>query len=92
MFIDLLSVCPIGSFREPLVSNLKYVSLNSQPCKARTTMVILKSDKTLLYPFTVSVNKYSDGPYARFSVPSKVNKMNVKLLNFISGANETRNP
>ena len=61
MFIGLLSPCTIGGFRDSLVSNLKRpikcISLNNQPCKARPTIVNTNSDKTLFYPFTVSVNK-----------------------------------
>ena len=74
MFIGLLSACTIGSFGESLVSNLKRhvkcVSLNNQPCKARPKIVNINSNKTLFYPFTVSVNKCgascntADDPYA----------------------------
>ena len=61
MFIDLLSICTAGSFCEPLTSNskvrLKCISLNNQSCQARPTLVDIKSNDTLFYPFTVSVNK-----------------------------------
>ena len=42
MFIELLAVCVIGSFRASLASNsgehLKWISLNNQPCQARPTL------------------------------------------------------
>ena len=56
----------------------------------------MNSDETDFYPFTVSVNKYGGSfnnigdPYARVSVPDKVQNMNAKVFNLISGVNETR--
>ena len=74
IFVALLSTCTIESLGELLVDNLKRpikcVFLNNQPCKARPTIVNINSDQTLLYPFTVSVNKRGgscntvDNPYA----------------------------
>ena len=96
IFIRLLSVCAIGSFSELLVSNLKFVSLKNQPCKARPTIVNINSDKTSFYSFTVSVNKCSrscstvDDLYNQVFVPNKVKNMNVEVFNLISGVNETR--
>ena len=97
MFIRLWSTCTIGSFGESLVSNLKRlvkcVSLNNQPCKARPPIVNVNFDKTLFYPFTVSVNKCGgscntiDDPYARVCVPRKVKNMNVKIFNLMSEVN-----
>ena len=51
----------IGGFGESLAFNSKgpinCVSLNTQPCKARPTLVNINFAETLFYPFTVSVNK-----------------------------------
>ena len=57
IYIELLSVCAIGSLRESLLSNLKCVSLNNQPCKAKPAIVNINSDRTLFYPFAVSAYK-----------------------------------
>ena len=61
MLTGLLSSCTIESFDEGLVSSLerpvKCVSLNNQPSLTRPIIVNTNSDKTLFYPFTVSVNK-----------------------------------
>ena len=70
---------------------------NNQPCQARSTIVNINSDdKTIFYPFTISVNKCRGScnimrdPYARFFVPNNVKNMNVKVFNLISGVNKTR--
>ena len=100
MFIGLLSACAIRSFGESLVSNsegrIKWVSLNNRPCQAEPILININSNKTLYYPFTVSVSKCGgscntiDDPYARVCVPNKVKNMNVKVLISMSGVNETR--
>ena len=81
MFIGLLSACTIH-FGESLVSNskrpIKNVSLNNKPWQARPTLANINYNETLLYPNTVSVNKFGgrrhiiDDPYAQFWVPNKV--------------------
>ena len=43
----LVGASRIGSFGESLVSDLKCVSLNNQPCKARPTLVNINTDETL---------------------------------------------
>ena len=57
MFIGLVSVCKLISFSRSLHSNykelIKCVTLNNQPCKARTEAI--NSDESLFYPLTVSV-------------------------------------
>ena len=74
IFFRLFSVCTIRTFGELLFFNLKRpikcVSLNNQPCETKPTIVNINSNKTLFYPFTVSVNKCGgscntvDDPYA----------------------------
>ena len=62
---------------------LKCVSVNNQPRKARPTIVNISSNETLLYPFTVSVDKCGrscntiDDPYPRVCVSNKVENINV---------------
>lgn len=61
MFVGLLNPCTTASFGESLASNfegrMKCVSLNNWSCQYRPTLVIIKSDEPLYYPFTGSVNK-----------------------------------
>ena len=101
MFIGLLRVCSIKIFGKSLASNfespIKYVSLSNRPCQPRVTLGNLNFDESLFYPFTVaSVSKYGescntiDDPYARVCVPNKVENINTKVFNLISGVNETK--
>ena len=100
LVIKLLIVYTIGTFGGSLASNsegyIKCVSLNNQPCQARSRLVNINSNELLYYPFTVSVNKYCGSSntiadlYARVGVPNKVKIMNVKVLNLMSGVNEIR--
>ena len=39
--------------------NIKYVSLNKQPCQCKSTLITRDSDEPLHYPFVVSVNQRS---------------------------------
>ena len=94
MFIGLLSVCTIGIFFESLDFNskvpIKYISLTKQPYQARSTFVDICSYKTLIYSYTVIVNKCGgsyntiDAPFTRVCVPNKVKNLNVKVFN-VSG-------
>ena len=82
MFTRLLSAYTIGSFGESLASkserHIKYVSLNNGPYLARPKFVNMNSDKTLFYPFSVSVNKCGgscntlDNPYHQDCFPNQV--------------------
>ena len=95
MFIGLLSICTIGNFSQPIVSNLnrliKCVSLNNHPCQARSTLANINPDQTSFYSFTVSVNKIGSSCntfndlYAQVCVLNKVKNMNVKVFNLILG-------
>ena len=53
MCIGLLRVCTIGHFGKSLASDfkgpIKYVSLNSQLCQARLTLVAINSSQRLYY-------------------------------------------
>ena len=99
MFFRLLRAWSIGCFGKSLVFNskrpIKCLSLNNQPCKDRPSFFYTNSDKTLFYPFTVSINK-SGGScnsindlYPRVFVSNKEKKMNLKVFNLMSGVNET---
>ena len=96
----LLSACTIGSFGESLAFNskgpIKCVSLNNQLCQDRPTLNITNSNETLLYPYTLTVNKRGrscnniDDPSARVFVSNKIKIMVLKKYNLISGVIETR--
>ena len=51
MFIVLLNVCILVSFGRSLPSKepTKCLTLNNRPCKARPTLVNIKSDETLFF-------------------------------------------
>ena len=102
IFIKWLYACLYVRFGESLISNLKRpvkcVSLSNQPCKARPTIVNIKSDKTLLikfYSYTVTVNESggscntSDDPYSQVCDQNKVRNMNLKVFILMSGVNKT---
>ena len=64
----------------------KSVSLDNQPCQARSLDIDINSNEALYYSFTVSVNKCggrcnsTDDGYAWICVPNKVKKLIYKLI------------
>ena len=93
MFVGLLNVCTIGMFGRSLVSNskgsIKCISLNNNPCKARTSLVNLNSNEIIFYPFIVSINKCSgycnitNDSYARVCEPDNAKNIIVERRNLI---------
>ena len=79
-------------YRKPI----KWMSLNNRPCQAKPTLLNISSNKTLFYPFIVSINKRGgscstiDDSHARICIPNKVKNMNVEVFNLMSVVNETR--
>ena len=90
IFIGLLIVCTTERFCGSLAFNFKgpitYVSLNNQPCQARTIFVDINFNEAVFYPLTASVKQYGgsystiDDPYGRICVHDKVKNMNVKVV------------
>ena len=70
-----LSVYSIVSFSGSLASNsgknIKCVPLISRSYQTRATIVEINSNKTLFYPFNVSVNKCGGRCKSRVSDPNK---------------------
>ena len=72
---------------------LECVSMNNQECKIRTKIIDINNNEPTLYPFSISVNKFSgscnniNDPYAKLCVSNTVNNINVKVL---SRTNKTR--
>ena len=96
--IRLLSLCTVGKFGESLAFNskgpTKCVPINNQQFEARPTLVDIFSNKTIFYPFIVSVNKcggncnaIDDPIYAWVCVANKVKNMTIKVYSLITGAN-----
>ena len=97
-FIRLLSLYTVGKFGESLAFNskgpTKCVPINNQQFEARPRLVDTFSNKTLFYPFIVSVDKYGgncntiDDPiYARVCVANKVKNTTIKVYSLITGVN-----
>ena len=86
ILIELINTWMIH-FGDLLISNSKgfiiylCVSIYNQSCQAKPTLVDIYSNKTLLYPYSVSVNKYRaccntiDDPYTWVYILNKVKNM-----------------
>ena len=78
------------------VSSLSYISMKKEPCKARPQIVNVNGNNPIFYPFSIRTNKCSgncnniNDPYSKICVPKIVKKLNIKLFNLMSGANEIR--
>ena len=70
--------------------------MNNQACKARPEIINVNSNNPVFYPFSIKTSKCSgncndiNDPYAKICVPDVVKDLNVKVLNLMSGTNETR--
>ena len=78
------------------VISLKCVSMNNQECKGRPEVIIINSNETLFYSYSILVNKCSGSinniniPFAKLYVPNVAKGINVKVFNLMSRTNETR--
>ena len=72
-------------------------SMNNQECKARPKIINVNNNKPVFYPYSIKVNKGSgscnniNDPYVKLCIPDIVKNINVKVFNFMSRINETRN-
>ena len=89
----------IGSlFLSNLVSttSLSCISMNNQPCKARSEIINVNSNNRVFYPVSIKTSKCSgncnniNNSYAKICVPDVVKDLNVKVFNVMSRTNETR--
>ena len=66
---------------------LECVSVVNQKCMSRPKILDVNEDvgEALFYPYNVQVNKYSG------SVPNVIEGLNMKVYNFLTILNETRN-
>ena len=78
---------------------LECVSVINRKCMPRPKILDLNEvvGEALFYPYNVLVNKCSgscdtlDNPMARLCVPNIINRINMKVYNFLMRLNETRN-
>ena len=77
-------------------NSLKCISMNHQVCKARPEIITVNSNNPIFYPFGIKTSECSDNsnnindPSAQICIPDVVKDLNVKVLNLMSRANETR--
>ena len=99
MFVFIKKIFYIGSlFLSSLVSttSLNCISMKNQECKVRPEIINVNSDEPVFYPFSIKTSKCSgscnniNDPYAKMCVPDVVKKLNIKVFNLMSRANETR--
>ena len=78
------------------VNLLSYISMNNQECKVKSQVFNVNGDDPLFFPFNIKITKCSgscnnvSNPCAKLCVPDVVKILNVKVLNLVSGTNETR--
>ena len=70
--------------------------MNNQKCKVRPQIVNLNGDDSVSFLFSIKTNKCSgsfhniNNLYTKLCVPEVIKNLNVKVLNPLSRANETR--
>ena len=91
----LSSVNPLNAL--PLNTILfKCISINNQECKVRPQIVNVNEDDPVFCPYNVKTSKCSgscnniNNPLAKVCVPDVVKNLNIKVINLVSGINETR--
>ena len=78
------------------VNLLSYISMNNQEFKVKSQVFNVNGDDPMFFPFNIKTTKCSgscnnvSNPCAKLCVPDVVKNLNVKVLNLVSGTNETR--
>ena len=79
------------------VSSLsKCVDLTNQKCVVRPKIIDVNSNDLVFYPFKIAVNKCSgscntiNNPFDKICVAKDVKDLNIRVINLLSGVNETR--
>lgn len=78
----------------PESSTIKCVSMSNQPWSFRPMLIDLRLDDVHYYPLIISINRCDESfssvedPFSRTCVPSKIEDVNLKVLNMIKGINE----
>ena len=74
----------------------KCISMNNHVCKVRPQIVNVNEDDPVFCPYNVKTSKCSgscnniNNPLAKVCVPDVVKNLNIKVINLVSGINETR--
>ena len=90
-----MSTAPLNTTRLNAIP-LSCISMNNQPCKAKSGIINVKSNGPIFYPFSIKTNKCSgncnniNDPYAKICVPDVVRDLNVKVFNLMSRTIESR--
>ena len=93
VFIARMTFC---GFNVLNVNSVKCTSVNNQECKATPKIIDVNNNKSVLYPYSIRVNKCSgrcnsiNNPYAKLCVPDIVKRINVRVFNLMQRINETR--
>ena len=75
---------------------LNCISLKNQQCKVRPKIIDINSNNSMLYPFSIKVNKCNGNcnnisdPHAKICDPDTVRDLNVRVFNLMSRTNQTR--
>ena len=75
------------SFNVLSVNSLECISMKNQECKVREVII---NNEYMLYPFSITVNKYSghcnniSNPYSRVCVPNVVKNITAKVFRLMS--------
>ena len=78
------------------VNLLSCISMNNQECNVKSQVFNVNGDDPMFFPFNIKTTKCSgscnnvSNPCAKLCVPDVVKNLNVKVLNLVSGTNETR--
>ena len=78
---------------------LECVSVINQKCMPRPKILVVNEGvgEALFYPYNIHVNKCSgscntlDNPIEKLCVPNVIKGLNIKVYNFLTMLNETRN-
>ena len=92
----ILTTLFISLFKVLKVKSLECVSVINQKCMSRPKIIQKNPDKDVFYPLNIKINKCGgdcndiNDTMANLCVPDDVKNMNIKVLNLLSGINETR--
>ena len=78
------------------VNLLSCNSMNNQECKVKSQVFYVNGDDPMSFHFNIKTTKWSgscnniSNPCTKLCVPDVAKNFNVKVLNLVSGTNETR--
>ena len=78
------------------VNLLSGISMNKQECKVKLQIVNVNGDNPVFFPFSFKTNKCNSScnnisnPCSKLCIPDVIKNLSGKVLNLVSGSNETR--